>query len=281
MTIRQMQPHDLNFCLECVKREGWLSETRATFECFLNHDPLGCFVAEDAGRSIGMIVATPYDSAGFLGELIVVPDMRGRGLGKRLMEHAIKYLHEQGCGSVYLDGDTLAVPLYERLGFKTVCRSLRFVGRVEPQESRSVRAMRTEDLDLVASLDRAAFGEDRSALLRFRFDRFPELCLVTATNDAVAGYIMGQPGHGVVTVGPWYVSEYLREPLDLLSAMACLIGDLRLRLGVLESNESAVGLMRSLATFEETEPSWRMVHGPDSGLGASYQLYAIGSPAKG
>jgi ribosomal protein S18 acetylase RimI-like enzyme len=280
MTIRTAQSKDLDFFVACVTREGWLSETRASFETFFAHDPEGCFVAEQGGEAIGMIVATPYNTCGFLGELIVLPEHRGRALGRQLMEHAIGYLQIKGIKSIYLDGDTPAVPLYERIGFRVVCKSLRFLGRIEPAPDDSVRSMNSADLDTILQLDRAAFGADRSFFLRRRLETFPNLCHVI-DDGGIVGYVMGQPGHGVVTVGPWYVRDDLVDPLSLLRAIALNAPEAKLRVGVLESSEYPVSLMRSMHSFTETEPSWRMVLGPDIGLGASERLYAVGSPATG
>lgn len=280
MTIRAARLDDLDFFIACVTREGWLSETQTTFETFLAHDPKGCFVAEQDGRTIGMIVATAYDTCGFLGELIVLPEHRGHGHGRQLMEHAIGYLHTKGIRNVYLDGDTPAVPLYERIGFHVVCQSLRFLGRIEPVPDDSVRPMIQSDLEAIFKLDRAEFGADRSFFLRRRLATFPHLCHVI-DDGGIVGYVMGQPGHGVVTVGPWYIRDDLVDPLSLLRAIALNAPDAKLRVGVLETSEHPVSMIRSMHSFTETEPSWRMVLGPDIGLGASERLYAVGSPATG
>jgi len=279
-TIRTARPDDLGFFVDCVTREGWLGGTRAEFEAFYIHDPHGCFVAEEGGERIGMVVATAYDTCGFLGALIVQPERRGRGIGRQLMEHAIGYLKLKGIRSIYLDGDTPAVPLYERLGFHVACKSLRFLGQISPNQEPCVRPMTRDDLDTILALDRAAFGADRSFFLKRRLGTFPDLCHVI-DNGRIAGYIMGQPGYGVVTVGPWYVHDESVDPLSLLCAVAHAAPQEKLRVGVLECNRAAYSLMRSISMFFETEPSWRMVLGSDIGLGASERLLAVGSPAKG
>jgi ribosomal protein S18 acetylase RimI-like enzyme len=279
--IRAMRRSELDFCVACVTGEGWLSETRYTFETFFAYDPDGCLIAEKAGKPVGMIVATAYHECGFLGELIVLPEYRGHGIGGRLMKQAMDYLRGRGCRSLYLDGDTPAVPLYERLGFKTICRSLRFLGEVTPSQTQSVQMMSAADLDRVLEIDRAAFGADRSFFLRRRFEHFPHLCLSSVVNGNVSGFILGQPGHGVVTVGPWYFDGDADRALDLVYSLAGQADTARLRVGVLESNQGAARMMRSLSVFRETEPSWRMVNGPDTGLGVTAGLIAVGSPAKG
>jgi len=137
MTIRPMQPSDLDFAAECTAREGWASETRQEFEGFLAYDLGGCFVAEVNGRRVGICIATPYVGFGFVGELIVAKAVRGHGIGRRLLEHSVQYLHDCGAQTVYLDGVLAAVSLYERVGFRRVCRSLRFHGHLRA-ESHSI-----------------------------------------------------------------------------------------------------------------------------------------------
>jgi GNAT superfamily N-acetyltransferase len=56
----------------------------------------------------------------YLAELYVVPDMRGRGLGRALMDAAIDLARERGADMMYLgtgEDDVAARALYESLGF--------------------------------------------------------------------------------------------------------------------------------------------------------------------
>jgi ribosomal protein S18 acetylase RimI-like enzyme len=281
MTIRTAHTTDLDFFVECVTNEGWLSETRLGFEGFFAHDPDGCFIAEAEQQRLGMCVATAYGTCGFLGELIVVPTQRGHGLGTRLMKHALAYLQSRGCRSIYLDGDLPAVPIYEKLGFRAVTRSLRFLGGIEGQQIEGIHPVTAGELSTLIECDLSAFGADRSFFLKRRVKLFPDLCLVQIASNKPSSFIMGQPGHGIVTVGPWLIKEASVDPVDLLRALAAACGDRKLRIGVLESNHVATKMLRSLTSLTETDPCIRMVLGPDTNLGVSTQLLAVGSPAKG
>jgi GNAT superfamily N-acetyltransferase len=168
--IRPMSSSDLDFAAHCTLSEGWSSETRETFEGFHEYDPNGCLIAESDGRSIGICVATHYGTVGFIGELIVVEAMRGRGVGRQLLEYSIDYLVSRGTQNIFLDGDIPAIPLYERVGYRTICRSLRFVGKVPGKTYPHVQDMSPADLDTVCGIDFEAFGADRSFFLRRRFD---------------------------------------------------------------------------------------------------------------
>jgi ribosomal protein S18 acetylase RimI-like enzyme len=275
-----MQLADLDFAAQCTAREGWTSETRAEFEGFYAHDPAGCFLAEAEGQRIGIGVATSYGTTGFVGELIVVPERRGRGVGRRLLERAIEYLHGRGTQSIFLDGVTAAVPLYERLGFRQICRSLRFAGTIEGRAQACVRAMCDNDLETVSRIDRQAFGADRAFFLQRRLSLYPELCKVLDCNGEISGYIAGRRGLNSISAGPWIVRPEAPSAAALLESLAAEVQDARISLGVLETNGRALEIIRSLGLVERPDPPWRMVRGAGK-LGASPQLYAIGSAAKG
>jgi GNAT superfamily N-acetyltransferase len=281
MIIRTMHESDLEFAVECVKREGWPSETEHVFRGFLQYDSGGCMIGEEKSRRVGMCVAVAYAECGFLGELIVVSDRRGHGLGRQLLERSIDYLQGRGCRSIYLDGDEQAVPLYERIGFTHVCKSLRFYGHVQGRSHAHVQPMTSAAMDDVARIDREAFRDDRRFFLEYRLRLFPGLCKVIRTGGAISAFCMGQPGHGVVSIGPWFVGDGIERPLDLLEGVAAETGGAKLRIGILESNSRALREVRAMQGLAETDPSWRMVLGPDTGLGASGQLYAIGAASKG
>jgi len=281
MEIRLMMTSDVEFAFACTRAEGWLGETKEVFETFLAHDPQGCFVAEHEGRAVGICVATRYRSHGFIGELVVAEDMRGQGIGEALFRTAIDYLRSSAIEHIYLDGDLPAVPIYERAGFRKICRSLRFVGTVTGGPCSDVRSFLPSDMSSVGAIDRELFGDDRSDFLERRLAIFGELCFVLERRGRVVGYVMGRKGLGVVSVGPWVSRGSARDGICLLRAVASQAGGEPLRVGVLETNPRAVRIVRSCGVFEEHAPCWRMMMGRDERLGIHDDLLAIGSAAKG
>jgi ribosomal protein S18 acetylase RimI-like enzyme len=279
--IRSMQMAELAFAAECTAAEGWAGGTLSTFEGFYQHDPNGCFLAELAGRPAGICIATPYGRSGFVGMLIVRPEARGRGIGAALLNHTVEYLHQQGAKTIYLDGVVKAAPLYERNGFRKVCRSLRFSGTRRGESHSDVRAMRTDDLPAVLALDRQAFGADRSFLLARRLQSFPELCQVLVEDGKLTGFILGQHGEGWAVAGPWVIAQEARAPLRLLDSLARQTGKVSIGMGVLETNRRAVELIRSLGFAEREDSPWRMALGPSGDLGASPMCFAVGTAATG
>jgi ribosomal protein S18 acetylase RimI-like enzyme len=228
-----------------------------------------------------MCAAFAYRAFGFAGELIVKPEWRGHGYGRRLLEHALDHLRAAGIRQVFLDGVPAAVPLYERMGFRRVCRSLRFAGYLLATPCPRSRAMGLADLPAVADMDRTAFGANRRYFLKRRLALYPELCFVLPGPAGLDGFIMGRRGEGTVAAGPWIVHRDALDAGELLRSLAPALDGAQLAVGCLESNRSAVDLLRALGLRERTDAPWRMVLGSPELPGNPDMVFAIGSAAKG
>jgi ribosomal protein S18 acetylase RimI-like enzyme len=281
MLIRTMRDDDLDFAASCTRGEGWVSETREVFEAFYAHQPQGCFVAEENGQQVGVCVVTNYGASAFLGELIVVPEHRGKRLGASIMQHAIEALEQDGVQNVLLDGVPRAIPLYERLGFQKICRSLRFLGALRGVFSTHVRAMEREDLGVVARIDQEAFGADRRFFIERCLRIHPDLCRVLVEGGEVTGYVLGQPANGGLRIGPWVVRPGSEHAAQLPPSLLPPGREVTAGLGVLETNAAAIKIVRAMGFQEQENPPWRMVRGPSGNLASSDSLYAVGSAAKG
>jgi putative acetyltransferase len=89
------------------------------------HEPALTFVADHDGRIVGHVMLSRLrvgrdDDAGFealnLTPLAVAPDAQGHGLGRRLVEHAVRMAGTTGYPLVILEGDPRH---YHRYGFRT------------------------------------------------------------------------------------------------------------------------------------------------------------------
>lgn len=79
------------------------------------------FAVDADGRAVGT-VALRHDGDGVyeLTKMAVEPEMRGRGAGRALMEHALAAYRELGGRELYLESSSRLAPalaLYERAGF--------------------------------------------------------------------------------------------------------------------------------------------------------------------
>ncbi len=279
MRIREMCSDDLPFALGLTSAEGWMS-TELDFQEILTHDPRGSFIGEIGGQSVGMVCTVAYDRFGFIGNLIVIPEQRGRGLGEELMVYAMRYLRNLGLSTHMLDGVAKAIPLYERLGFRKVSKSLRLEGRSAVNQVQGSRAMLVQDIEMLSVYDEDCFGSNRRVFLQNRFDNFPNLCFVSQEGSTVNGYIMGSESGDVVRIGPWVVTEDDGTADALLSSLLAAAPNRTIRVGVLESNEKALRVLQSHG-FRQISFSWRMSTSPEEDWSCSRNLFAICSPARG
>jgi len=281
ISIRKMRALDLAFAASSTAGEGWVSENLSALETFFLKDPLGCLLAEEGGQPVGICIATFYGKSGVIGELIVRPDARGRGVGSVLLSYGVSFLKSKGVQTIYLDGVLKAVALYERNGFHKVCRSWRFTGNLTGVANASTRRMIVNDQEQVFALDILAFGEDRSFYLRRRFELFPELSYVMFDGERMIGYILGRGGEDWLSAGPWVTTPGTGNPLDLLNAFAIEARGRTISLGVLDTNRLACAQVQSLDFQAREDSPWRMAMGKVCDLGTSPRCFAIGSAAKG
>ena len=79
------------------------------------------FMAYSGGDAVGCVALIPMgDGVYELSKMAVAPRMRGRGIGRRVLEHAIAQARELGARSLFLGSNSVlknAVHLYESIGF--------------------------------------------------------------------------------------------------------------------------------------------------------------------
>ena len=98
------------------------------------------WIAEMDGRMVGSIAMVDADPGeGQLRWFLLVPEARGSGLGRRLLETALAYARERGFARVFLLSFadlTDALKLYERAGFRTIETSTQPIWGAERTEVR-------------------------------------------------------------------------------------------------------------------------------------------------
>lgn len=80
-------------------------------------------VVLDGEASVGLVMVARRGEDGWIGGVAVVPERRGTGLGKRLMEAAAAEAHAWGVKQLWLEvlvQNEHAIGLYERLGYARV-----------------------------------------------------------------------------------------------------------------------------------------------------------------
>lgn len=205
--VRTMTSDDLPAGMSLKASAGW-NQTEADWRRFLNADPAGSFVAEAGGQIIGTVATIRYEGhLAWIGMMLVDPEHRRKGVGEALMRAALGYLEACGVASVGLDATPMGRPLYERLGFVadsglkrwSLERNFIVIDKSKAAAADVGDSTRI-DPDFICELDRAAFGADRSGLIRSFVEESPKR--VAACHD------FSGPGPAVLIARPGVFADH-------------------------------------------------------------------------
>lgn len=203
VTLRPMRQHDIDAGLRLCRASGW-NQVRRDWEWFLTLAPGGMWVAEHNSRVAGTVAAVRYGHRfGWIGMVLVDPAIRGRGIGTRLLDHALALLSD--LPTTRLDATQAGYPLYLARQFTDERRidRMQVLASESPVPIRAgVRPMRDSDLDDVSAFDAHVFGADRTPMLRWLWEGATAHAWVAADGSGLAGYTFGRHGHDFDHLGP-------------------------------------------------------------------------------
>ena len=161
--VRLLGPADLATAFELSTIAGW-NQTEDDWRMLMDLAPQGCFGIQADGRLVATATLLSYGKqAAWIGMVLTRPEYRGRGFGRALVTHALKSADSKEIRTVKLDATEQGQRLYERLGFKAE-ESVERWSRAGISNLHITAGEFTSDQ--LSALDLAAFGADRSALLR-------------------------------------------------------------------------------------------------------------------
>ncbi len=156
-------------------------------------------VAECDSTIIGFANSIRNETVGWLGNIIVLPEYRNRGVGNVITTRLVEYLREEGCTTQILISTEMGKPVYAKIGFEE-CSTYEFFknedGNCLSASSDKIEKMTPEDHAPVRELDREATGEDRTLLL----SKFLPNGWVYREheNNVLSGYYLPDFGSGLV-----------------------------------------------------------------------------------
>lgn len=233
---------------EWLQVEEWAAEEQwnpgvGDTACFHPTDPDGFFLGRKAGRPVSAVLVVNYsDEFAFLGYYLVVPGLRGTGLGIATWREAVPHAGERTIG---LDAVPAQEGNYRRSGFKSAYGTNRYSGRpaLTGTASSSVVAVTPDHLEKIAAYDRLCFPAPRRAFLERWLTADGHVARVFVRDGEVAGYGVIRRARSGQRIGPLFadtpdVAEALFE------ALAAHLGpDDEVHIDVPESHEAAVSLV--------------------------------------
>lgn len=155
-------------------------------------------VVLDGPKVVGTALATPFGTVAMANMIIVDAAMRGRGLGRRLMDRMMAGVDVPEWRLVATED---GLPLYEKLGFAATGQILQHQGVIGTCAMlEGVAAAEPADLPAILALDRQATGADRTGLLALLMAE-GEIAVIRDTSGLSGFAALRDFGRGAV-VGP-------------------------------------------------------------------------------
>jgi GNAT superfamily N-acetyltransferase len=217
-TVRTMSRDELDLAIDLAAAEGW-NPGRHDADAFWAADPTGFLVAEVDGEVAGCISAVRYGSEfGFIGLFIVLPHLRGQGIGSALWAAGADQLTGRLVG---LDGVPDQQAYYRRKGFKLAWQNARYGGTAHAGQPvpPTVVPLRTVDVETLRADDRQVFPAARDAFLD-AWTGLPDATgLAWTENGRLLGWGVIRAARTGHKVGPLVANEP-RVAAALLDALA-------------------------------------------------------------
>lgn len=257
LPVRRLTRADLPAALDLAADRSWTREAHKWRLLLSAGTGYGIDAPADdpVGGLIGAFVLTPYPGYRCVSMVLVARRHERRGLGERLMRHAIA---ESGDAVLFLSATDNGRPLYEKLGFTAVgaVTTLRgpFTGGETGQDDGRrdngrgpdgvrVRPATAADMPGLTALDRPVFGTDRTGLLA-RLPSFADrLAVAQAPDGRLTGYAASWPNVTTTVIGP-VVAQDLRTAQALISHLGAA-ATLPLRYDVDDRHPELAGWLRS------------------------------------
>ena len=97
-----------------------VDDSKEGIEKFLKRNPATCFVAEEDGKIVGVIMAGNDGRRGYIYHTAVLPEFRGKHIAKILVENAMAALEKEGITKVALvvfEKNQNGNGFWEKIGF--------------------------------------------------------------------------------------------------------------------------------------------------------------------
>jgi len=192
MIIDLFRHEDMDPFLHLASAENWICD-RWEFAFLLRHFPQGCLAARMDDAPVAFITSIKYGKSGWVGNLVVRKELRGKGIGSALMKRTLATLVDAGARTIWLTASEAGKSIYERSGFIVADMVKRWFGigtagsYVEPGDIFAT--------DILA-MDHSGWGDMRECL-------FTELLERGTVTVKSGGFLIGQPCNGSMQLGPW------------------------------------------------------------------------------
>ena len=215
--FKKISLDDLKFAVNLTNTMKW-DLVEEDFVYMMKLEPAGCFITFDDVKRIGVATTISYDKIGWLGNVIVSKNYRGRGIGSLLVKHALEYLVNKRVETIGLYAYIPKVSFYKKLGFEYDSEFVYLKGTAFSLPIKDcTREAVEDDWENIINFDRLCFGASRKKLLKPILLDKENLCQIAVDDGEMLGFIIARRYGEVAEVGPLICQEKCRDvAVDLL-----------------------------------------------------------------
>ncbi len=205
--VREMRPDDLEAGLRLSTSAGW-NQRLDDWQRLAAMAGHGAFVAESEGIVVGTSMGLDYGRFGWIAMMLVDPTHRGQGIGRRLLDAAMRAL--PATNPIGLDATPAGRPLYTSRGFTGSCTLSRLMNRpgsLEWSGAGDVHPLTRDALGEILAADMHVFAASRAHVLEWALAETPHLCWMATDGETIVGYCFGRRGRLFDQVGPVVASS--------------------------------------------------------------------------
>ncbi|MFA9388772.1 MAG: GNAT family N-acetyltransferase [Prolixibacteraceae bacterium] len=161
----------------------------------------------DKHKLVGFGMIFHFADVAWLGWIIVDKRYRKLGIGTAIAQHLMLECKNMGVSKMVLTATELGVPVYEKLGFKTIDWYYFFSVPVAYQakiDKTKIRPASKADFEAIVQLDNRATGEKREALLKNHLD-----AIYVYQRKNVEGFYVQNLGTGLIIAATPEAGEQL------------------------------------------------------------------------
>ncbi|MCC2252260.1 MAG: GNAT family N-acetyltransferase [Bacillota bacterium] len=159
------------------------------------------------GKIVSSAAIIPYGSSlASIGMVIVHPDYRGKGLGRKVTQKCLDSVSDET--TVMLIATDEGKPMYESMGFcsidcvyKYLCDSYLSIEQNNNLDM-EITPIHEENLPQIVRLDKNAFGEERKTFLIHRIKQAKEALVVKDSDGMIIGFALSVLGPINLILGP-------------------------------------------------------------------------------
>lgn len=130
LNIRKMTLDDMPAVIDLDQKSFSLPWPERSFRFELTSNPASrCWVADLDGKVVGMVVVWLIIDEAHVATLATHPDFRRRGIGKKLLSHALRHMIDEGARSSFLEvreSNFTAQEMYRKFGYEASGRRRRY-----------------------------------------------------------------------------------------------------------------------------------------------------------